>query len=282
MNRCSFRILRAVTVWRSGQHALDQTSEASYLFLHCLHSLQTMISAEEVASEYKSYTWQNKHTRKSLWDLLSRIMTSWNSPNTLKLTCCCRRLAQTSKSQRQMRPCQPPQGQLSETEVLNPSRASTLGSLQTQKRMWSLCGRFAWQERPCSVNWNRSPCPSCASRWSSVETREACESPCQVWLRSRCRSTENLRACTGSPPGPPGEQLLSRCWANARNHAGTDQRTRESWRGLRWWLTTVWRRCWAGHRASSCRDLHTGPRSSSVPGFWRRPPHRAWRPAAPE
>lgn len=35
--------LRAVTVWRSGQHTLDQPSQAGYLLLHGLHALQAMI-----------------------------------------------------------------------------------------------------------------------------------------------------------------------------------------------------------------------------------------------
>lgn len=51
INGSYFKTLRAVTVRRSGQHALDQTSKASYLFLHCLHALQAMVSAKENASD---------------------------------------------------------------------------------------------------------------------------------------------------------------------------------------------------------------------------------------
>lgn len=46
-----FRILRAVAVWCSGQDTLNQTSKASYLFLHCLHTLQAVIPAEENTSD---------------------------------------------------------------------------------------------------------------------------------------------------------------------------------------------------------------------------------------
>lgn len=140
MNKCSFRILRAVTVWCSGQHTLDQTSKASYLFLHCFHSLQTMISAEKNNIGLHKTTHDRINIHRNTFLIYYLIYTSHYI---LKLTCCCQRLAQTLKSQRQMWSCHPPRGQLSETEVLNPSWALTLGSLQIQKKMWSLCGRFA-------------------------------------------------------------------------------------------------------------------------------------------
>lgn len=68
MNGSCFKTLRAVTVWCSGQHALDQTSKASYLFLHCLHTLQAMVPAKENASDYQrpAHLCCRRHYRSTL------------------------------------------------------------------------------------------------------------------------------------------------------------------------------------------------------------------------